>query len=192
MLLIVKIVCLFESINRVGCFIHGSNPWLSKTFMHSSRWLQQYKVKTQYVHLQSIVDISIKNGSPWLAFRESVIGLCLSESVYIAYMHESDLFLRLIFNHLNFSINLQTHQSHLKEGQHPNCTSDFKDKTKLTLKNSRKAVVFGSVSVRKHVCFQTNSSLFTGLGKVIIHFRVTIDHYAREERFIYANVTSSK
>ena len=52
--------------------------------------------------------------------------------MFIAY-DESDLFLRLIFNHINFSINLQTHQSHLKESQHPNCTSDFKDKTKLTL-----------------------------------------------------------
>ena len=29
-------------------------------------------------------------------------------------MPENDLFLRLIFNHFSFSINLQTHQSHLK------------------------------------------------------------------------------
>ena len=61
------------------------------------------------------------------------------------------------------------------------------------LKNSRKAVVFGSLSVRKHVYLQTNSSLFTGQGKDIIHSQVTMDHYAREEGFInYANVTSSK
>ena len=74
-------------------------------------------------------------------------------------MHESDLFIRLIFNHLNFLIKLQTHQSHLKEGQHPNCTSDYKDKKKKQkkkpmLKNSQKAVVIGSVSVRKHACFK--------------------------------------
>ena len=104
-------------------------------------------------------------------------------------MHESDLFLRLIFNHLNFPINLQTHQSHLKEGQHPNCTSDFKDKTKLTLKNSQKAVVFGSGSVRKHVCFQTNSFYSQVIPwKGYNSLPSTIDHYAREEWFIYANV----
>ena len=50
------------------------------------------------------------------------------------------------------SINPQTHQSH-KQGQHPNGTSDYKDKTKLTSKNSRKACVFRSVFVSKHVCF---------------------------------------
>ena len=57
------------------------------------------------------------------------------------------------FNHLYLSINPQTHQSHKQEGQHPNDTSDYKDKTKLTSKNSRKACVFRSVSVSKHVCF---------------------------------------
>ena len=44
--------------------------------------------------------------------------------------------------------------NHIKQkGQHPNDTSDYKDKTKLTSKNSRKACVFCSVSVSKHVCF---------------------------------------
>ena len=56
-------------------------------------------------------------------------------------------------HHLYLSINPQTHQSHKKESQHPNDTSDYTDKTKLTSKNSRKACVFRSVSVSKHVCF---------------------------------------
>ena len=46
--------------------------------------------------------------------------------------HERYLFFRLFFNQLYLSINPQTHQSHRQEGQHPNGTSDYKDKTKLT------------------------------------------------------------
>ena len=37
------------------------------------------------------------------------------------------------FYHLYLSINPQTHQSHKKESQHPNDTSDYKDKTNLNL-----------------------------------------------------------
>ena len=59
----------------------------------------------------------------WFVFKRVCVHCIGMKGTYF-----SDFFL----NHLYLSINPQTHQSHRQEGQHPNGTSDYKDKTKLT------------------------------------------------------------
>ena len=84
----------------------------------------------------------------WFVFKRVCVhcigmkGTYFSDSFLITYIYQLPV------------IPKRTHQSYKQEGQHPNGTSDYKDKTKLTSTNSRKACVFRSVSVSKlHVCF---------------------------------------
>ena len=143
---------------QAGCVDVWMNLILIVRYLQSNQFQILYNFK-QHV----IISLGTKWIEPMLVIiadhGESVIGLC------ILHKHERYLFLRLIFNHKYFSINRSPyHQAHFKEGQHFNYKgSDFKDKTELIIKNSRKAVVFGSVSVK-----QTFSSQVT--ERLLIHF----------------------